>query len=460
MNILLVAHRCNPPYSVFPYGIGYLTAALQKEGHKVTIFDQSDSRCSNKELYSFLKDEKPFDFIGLGFQAAYFHIAEEVSKTIKEACPDVPFLLGGSAPSASPEYLLGKFNADYVLIGEADETVISFTRALAGNIELDEVAGLCWRQDGEIKLTARQKPPQKLDEMEFPAWDNFDMKAYTFPHRQSGVAGFVRAMGVITSRGCPYACKFCYRIEKSCRWRSIENCIEEIRLLMDKYDVNFIIFRDDLFMPNKKRTLDFCRAIQESGLRFNWTCNGRFNIADREQLKAMKKTGCVEISYGLESGDQKILDEMDKRITVEQILEVAAITKEEGILVGVPSMFGLPGETGESLAKTVDAIIATTSWHDKRTVRPMQPYPGCPYWYECIEQGLLKDEDDFYSRYFSSEKWTVNMADVPDSEFDTLLYEANKKLLAEHFKHKLQQNIQMFENVYFEGNAKTFVPMR
>ncbi len=460
MNILLIIHRCNPPYSVFPYGIGYITAALQKAGHNVTIFDQADSRCSNKGLYSFLKNEKPFDFIGLGFQSAYFHIAKQISETIKEACPDVPFVLGGSAPSASPEYLLDKFDPDYVLIGEADETVISFTRALAGDIPLDEVAGLCWRQDGEIKLTVRQEPPQNLDEIEFPAWDSFDIKAYTLPRRQPGVVDFVKTMGMLTSRGCPYACKFCYRIEKSCRWRSIENCIEEIRLLMDKYDVNFIVFRDDLFMLNKKRTLDFCQAIQKNGLRFNWSCNGRFNIADREQIKAMKKAGCVEISYGLESGDQKILDEMDKRITVEQILEVAAITKEEGILVAVPSMFGLSGETNESLAKTVDAIIAATSWHDKRTVRPMQPYPGCPYWYECIEQGLLKDEDDFYSRYFSSEKWTVNMADVPDSEFDTLLYEANKKLLAEHYKHKLQEDIQMFEDVYFHGNAKTFIPMR
>ena len=460
MKILLIAHRCDPPYSVFPYGIGYITAALEKAGHKVTIFDQSDSRCTNKELYLFLKDEKPFDFVGLGFQAAYFHIVEEVARTIKDACPEVPFLLGGSAPSASPEYLLDKFNADYVLSGEADETIVSFTRALAGEIAFDDVAGLCWRQDGEIKVTSRQEPPRNLDEIEFPAWDNFDMKAYTFPHRQAGVDGFVKAMGVMTSRGCPYTCKFCYRLEKGCRWRTVENCLEEIRVLMDRYDVNFIVFHDDLFMLNKRRVLEFCQGIEKSGLRFNWSCNGRFNIADREQIRAMKKAGCVEISYGLESGDQKILDEMDKRITVEQILEVAAMTKEEGVLVAVPSMFGLPGESCESLAKTVDAIISATSWHDKRTVRPMQPYPGCPYWFECIEQGLLKDEDDFYSRYFSSEKWTVNMSDVADSEFDTLLYEANKKLLAEHYKHKLQENIQMFEDVYFQSNAKSFVPMR
>jgi len=224
--------------------------------------------------------------------------------------------------------------------------------------------------------------------------------------------------------------------------------------------VRFIAFHDDLFMLNKQRTLAFCEAINRSGLRFNWLCNGRFNIADREQLRAMKQAGCVEISYGLESGDQKILDEMDKRITVEQMLEVAAMTREEGMLVAVPAMFGLPGETAESLKKTVDAIIATTSWHHKRTIRPMQPYPGCPYWHECLRRGLLKDEDDFYTRYFSSEKWTVNLTDVPDAEFDRHLYDANARLLEEFYGRQLRKDLDMFENVYFNSSTDGFVPMR
>ena len=99
----------------------------------------------------------------------------------------------------------------------------------------------------------------------------------------------------------------------------------------------------------------------------------------------MKKAGCVLVAYGLESGDQRILDEMDKKIKVEQIFEISAITKEEGMLVAFPSMFGLPGENEDSLKKTVNAIVAATSWHDKRTIRPMQPYPGSYYWDYCLD---------------------------------------------------------------------------
>ena len=174
----------------------------------------------------------------------------------------------------------------------------------------------------------------------------------------------------------------------------------------------------------------------------------------------MKKAGCVIVSYGLESGDQKILDEMDKKITVEQILEVSSITKEENILVSVPSMFGLPGEDKQSIQKTVDTIVKATSWHDKRTLRPMQPYPGSYYYDYCINKGLLKNEDDFYSRFFSSEKWTVNLTNIPDREIDQCIYEANKYLLNKYYENLLENDLKMFQQVYFANNSKNFVPMR
>jgi radical SAM superfamily enzyme YgiQ (UPF0313 family) len=242
--------------------------------------------------------------------------------------------------------------------------------------------------------------------------------------------------------------------------RSKENVIEELRYLIGKYNINFISFHDDLFMANKKRTLDMCEAFLESGLKFNWLCNGRFNVADRDQLKMMKKSGCIHISYGLESGDQKILDEMDKRITVQQIYEVSRMTKEEGMLVTVPAMFGLPGETREGISKTVDVILEVTSFHDKRTLRPMQPYPGSFYYNYCVHEGHLKDEDDFYNRYFSSEKWTVNLTGIPSNELDQVVFDANERLLRAHFEHEYEENLNMFRKVYFENNAKSFIPMR
>lgn len=460
MRILLIMHECNSPYNVFPYGLGYLAAIARNAGHNITIFDQATSHQSEDELYSFLKTEKPFDCIGLGFKAAYFHIAWKLAKAIKAASSNTPFILGGSCPSASPSYILKKLNADYVLIGEAEISFLKFLEMLESKISPKDVPGLYWRENGEIKMTARGSAPYNLDEIPFPAWDLFDMKSYTFPKRVPGVNSLVHSLGMITTRGCPYSCKFCFRLETSYRIRSVGNCIEELKLLLSRYKVNYIGFHDDLFMCSKKRTIEFCESILKNNLKFNWSCNGRFNIADREQLRFMKKAGCVLVSFGLESGDQKILNEMDKKITEEQIFEVATITKEEGILVSVPSMFGLPNETEESLNKTVNAIIKTTSWHDKRTIRPMQPYPGSPYWDYCLERGLFKDEDDFFSRYVSSEKWIVNLTEVPDANYDEILYKANERLLKEHYKHAFESDLKMFHDIYFKSNASTFIPMR
>jgi anaerobic magnesium-protoporphyrin IX monomethyl ester cyclase len=460
LRVLLIMHECNTPYNVFPYGLGYLAAIARDAGHDVTIFDQATSHQSEDELYSFIKAEKSFDCIGLGFKAAYFHIALRLAKAIKSASRNTPLILGGSCPSASPAYILKKLNADYVLVGEAEISFLKFLEMLESKISLKDVPGLYWRENDEINMTTKGNAPHNLDEIPFPAWDLFDMKSYTFPGRVPGVNNLVRALGMITTRGCPYSCKFCFRLETSYRMRSVENCIEEVKQLLSRYKINYIGFHDDLFMCSKKRTIDFCESILKNNLKFNWDCNGRFNIADREQLRFMKKAGCVLVAYGLESGDQRILNEMDKKITVEQIFEVAAITKEEGMLVSVPSMFGLPNETEESLNKTVNAIIKATSWHDKRTIRPMQPYPGSPYWDECIERGLVKDEDDFFSRYVSSEKRIVNLTEVPDEDYDKILYKANECLLEEHHKHALDSDLKMFRNVYFEGDASAFIPMR
>jgi len=440
--------------------MGYLAAALTRFGAEVEVFDQAITHRSNAELAAHLRANGPYAMIGLGFQAAYFRTVAGTCAAVNAAKGRAKLVLGGSAPSASPVYILNKLQADYVLTGECDESAAALVALLRDELAPAEVPGLCWRDGGEVRLNPVGPPPRDLDALPLPAWDEFDMAAYSFPRRVAGVPGLPRVLGLLTSRGCPYKCKFCYRMTPGVRLRSIAGCVAELTEAVRRYGVQHFGFHDDLFMVNKKRTLEFCEAIRAANLGITWLCNGRFNIADREQLRAMRQAGCIQVSYGLESGDQAILDEMDKRITVAQIREVSAMTREEGMLVAVPAMFGLPGETRESLRKTVELIIATTSWHDRRTLRPMQPYPGCQYFTDCVAQGLLKDEDDFYSRYFSSESFTVNLTALSDREFNEALYEANARLLEEHYRHALDADLASYRKIYFEHDARGFVPMR
>ena len=460
MKFLIVMFDCKVPYNVFPYGLGYIAAIAEKHGHEVTVFDQAVTHKSDAELYNFIRNEGPFDLIGLGFQAAYFHTVKLTAKAIRDACGKTPFVLGGSAPTASPEFFLNEFNSDFILTGETEQSLPGFFEMIEGQLEPEKVNGLYWKEKNKVKSTPKGKPVKELDSIPFPAWDLFDMKSYTFPRRVAGINHLVNGFGMMTTRGCPYSCKFCYRMEPGFRLRSIENCMEEIKILTNQYGINYIKFDDELFMSRKKRTLEFCDAILKSGINLKWACAGRFNIADREQIRAMKKSGCVQIGFGLESGDQKILDEMDKKMKVEQIYEVANICKEEGLLINVPSMFGLPGDNKDSIRKTVDAVIASTTWHNRRTIRPMQPYPGSWYWNYCVENGLIKDEKDFFSRYFSSEKWVVNLTNLNNDEFDTVLFESNKRLLEEYYKHSLESDLKSFKQIYFDNDSEFFIPLR
>lgn len=460
MRILLVVHECNSPYNVFPYGLGYLAAAFARFGAEVEVFDQAITHRSDAELAAHLRANGPYAMVGLGFQAAYFRTVVKTCAAINAAKGSAKLVLGGSAPSASPAYMLARMQADFVLTGEGDESGQALLGMLAGDLGPGEVPGLAWRDGEAIRVNPVGPPPRDLDALPFPAWEKFDLASYAFPRRIPGVSGLPRVLGLLTSRGCPYKCKFCYRMTPGARLRSIGNCIAELTEAVRRYGIEHFGFHDDLFMVNKKRTLEFCEAIRAANLNITWLCNGRFNIADREQLRAMRQAGCIQVSYGLESGDQAILDEMDKRITVEQILEVSAITREEGLLVGVPAMFGLPGETRASLRKTVDLIIATTSWHDRRTLRPMQPYPGCQYFKDCVARGLLQGEEDFYSRYFSSESFTVNLTALADHEFNEALLEANTRLLEEHYRRALEADLAAYRKIYFEQDSAGFVPMR
>ncbi len=462
MRILFVVHETNSPFSVFPFGVSYMAGVLTRRGHQVEVFDQAITHASDDAVVNYILNNDDIDCVGLGFQAAYYRIAKKTSAALVSVCKnrDIPFVLGGSAPSASPAYFLRSFGADYVMVGECDETIVKFAAMIDGDLSPSLVPGLCWNDEGHVRLNPRVEAPADLDALPAPAYELFDMKAYTYPRRIPGVHGLARPMGVLTTRGCPYACKFCFRLEKSYRLRSVGDCIDEIRHLIDEYGINYVGFQDDLFMASKARTIEFCDAILREGLKFSWICNGRFNIADSEQLLMMKRAGCVTVAYGLESGDQKILDEMDKRITVDQIIEVASLTREAGLICQVPAMCGLPGETRESVDMTVDVIMKSTSWHDRRTLRPMQPYPGSPYFTYCVDNGYLDGEDDFYSRYISSEKWTVNLTDMSDDEFDDALYHANEKLLRAHYDHAFAADLETFKQIYFKGDVSSFIPMR
>ena len=238
------------------------------------------------------------------------------------------------------------------------------------------------------------------------------------------------------------------------RPRTAQSIVAEVRELMKRYGVTYISFCDDLFMVSEARTKDLCDAFLTAGLGINWYCNGRLNFASKEILQLMKRAGCVFVNYGIEAMDDRILKNMNKALTIEQIVRGVENTLAVGISPGLNIIFGNIGEDRETLNKGVAFLLKYDDASQLRTIRPVTPYPGSPLYYDAIDKGLLKDCEDFYERkHINSDLLTVNFTGMSDIDFHQSLLEANKALLANHFKKKLQRAVEQSESLYIKKNA-------
>jgi anaerobic magnesium-protoporphyrin IX monomethyl ester cyclase len=220
-------------------------------------------------------------------------------------------------------------------------------------------------------------------------------------------------MNIISSRGCPFSCRYCYHLfgRCSCRFRSAGNVVEEIEILVDRYGIDFIGFVDDNMMASEKRLIEFCDLMDKKKFPISWGCHGRVTSAKPEILKRMAEVGCVWIGYGIESGSQRMLDAMNKKATVEQAREAIANTREAGIYPNTTFIFGYPGESLGTIQETVDfkremglecgSFFAT-------------PYPGTPLYDDVRSQ--IGDEETFIRTLGNATEFRINLTPFPDKE--------------------------------------------
>lgn len=435
-------------------GVGYLVSAARRAGHQVEIYDQNIYHFPEDHLVEHLKNNR-YDVIGVGLIAGYYQYRKLLK--LSEAINKIPnrpfFVLGGHISAPDPEYFLKKTKADAVVIGEAEVSFINLLEALASKKSLSKVKGIAYREDGKVFINEREDLIKDIDSIDFPAWDAFDMDYYTLL-RNPEIGRDERSFQVVASRGCTYNCNFCYRMDKGFRIRSPKNILEEIKKLYIDYHVSYIEFTDELFACSEKMIVDFCQALLKSGLKIKFYCNGRLNYASSQVLKLMKKAGCVYINYGIESLDPQVLKNMNKGLTIGQIIKGIENTVEAGIHPGFNIIFGNIGDTKESLKKGVDFLLKYNTYAELRTIRPVTPYPGCPLYYYAIEKGLLKDIEDFYeNKHKNSDLLAVNFTNMSDKEFHKSLFEANSVLIEDYFKKLSEKNISAFRRLYFEGDV-------
>ncbi|MET0085127.1 MAG: radical SAM protein [Sedimenticola sp.] len=454
MRILLVIYDNDSYMTWFPQGPAYIAAVLREAGHEITIYNQDVDHSPDDHLREYL-DKNRFDVVGIGVIAGYYQYRKLIglSRAINNSKQRPFFILGGFGPSADPSYFLTVTQADAVVCGEGEQTMLDIVSALEDNRSVKGIAGSVIR-DGAGIIPGPERPLiEDIDALPQPAYDLFPIEYYRllrFPHCRG--SDFV--MPVLSGRGCTFKCTFCYRMDKGFRGRSNEAILEEIAFLEKNYGISYIVFSDELLMISEERTLSIAEAIIASGLKFKWTCNGRLNYAKPHVLKAMKASGCVFINYGIEAMDDEVLKNMKKGLKVAQIYPGIEATLEQGISPGFNIIFGNIGDSRETLQKGVDFLLKYDDGAQLRTIRPVTPYPGSPLYHTAIAQGKLKDCEDFYkNKHTNSDLLSVNFTDMSDEEFHEALFEANSMLLENYYEKQKQRSIETARQLYLENDS-------
>ncbi len=335
-----------------PLGLAYLAAVLINEGHSVKIIDPDVEEYNEKRFIKKVKQINP-DVVGITCTSDFRFNTFNTANLIKKEFPDKKVILGGPHIQHTDVDTLEHIKSvDLIIRGEGEITLSETVNAIEKDKELDGIQGLTFRKEGKIKRNPDRPLIADIDKIPLPAREALAFEKYqglleiTYNKKMTPVMG---------SRGCPMQCIFCSgTFGKTCRNRSPESVVEEIRLLKDKYKYDAFNIWDDIFTVNKKRTTEICNRIINEKLDISFFCNGHVNCIDKELIILLKKAGCTTIDYGIESGSQRILNVIKKGISVDKAKQAIEITLDEGVNVMPGIMFNHPTETFEDLRMTLE----------------------------------------------------------------------------------------------------------
>jgi radical SAM superfamily enzyme YgiQ (UPF0313 family) len=422
MKVLLINSpiRLNAKPNNIPYGLATVASTLRNHGIAVEIYDINALRPSKDEIVETLKNMH-WDIVGLSGLITTIEFQKWLVAELKRMHTETPVVSGGGLATSCPELLFEETQVDIAVIGEGEQTMPDLCRAIEARNDLDGIPGIHFRKNNRIIQNEPRGNIQNLDDIPFPACDLLPMDIYLknpiWGDVASNSSGFRRdvtvnrSMNIISSRGCPFACKYCYHLfgRSNYRFRSAQNVVDEIEILVDRYGVDFIGFVDDNMMASEKRLLEFCDLMEKKRFPVTWGCHGRVTSAKPLVLKRMAEAGCVWIGYGIESGSQKILDAMNKRASVEQAKQAIIHTRNAGIYPNTTFIFGYPGETVHTVQQTIDfkkemeiecgSFFAT-------------PYPGASL-YEQVRP-LIENEKAFIRSLGNATEFSINLTDFDD----------------------------------------------
>jgi anaerobic magnesium-protoporphyrin IX monomethyl ester cyclase len=414
-----------------PLGLLYLAACARRDGHKVMLIDALAEQLTSEEVAGKVIKNRP-DVIALTGTTPQISFAFDVMNKVK-ARPEgrgIKTVLGGPHATAVPLETMGKCDSiDFLVYGEGERT---FTELLA-TLKKKKNSVSILRSVKGIYLPAKKGPLfsgprpfiEDLDVLPYPEreiitnWSGYHMAPSDTKRSPSTT--------MITSRGCPYGCKYCNRAVFGRVYRCMSSgyVLGEIRHLIKRYKIREIKFWDDVFTIDRKRTIEICDGIIKEKLDIVWSCETRVDLVDLEMLRKMRQAGCWQIDYGVESGNQELVDKINKGIKLEQVRKAVRLTRQAGISTRGYFIVGLPGETIETARKSID--FAIEAGLDYATFFMCVPYPGTELYELAKKEGGIRSDDWRKYSHIDFDNLIYVPPSIKDTELKGLIGESYRK---------------------------------
>jgi len=456
-------------WDAYPLGLGYLVSTLDKINVKSAIYYSNylevDECPPNiyflfyvskqwEKFYSAVKD--PEDDIWkeitlvlektnpkvvcLGSCIVDLPSLNMVINLIKAYNKEIIVVVGGPSATTYSEKLIQNPLIDFLVIGEGERTVGELIPILLNKPlnpeKIRAVKGIIYREGENVIRNENRELIFNLDEIPFP-----NREKVFFVDKSKELKKLYLIRDILLSRGCPFNCKFCSAFTvwgtRKPRSRTKENIIEEINLLKSRYNQTFFIFWDDLFTSNRKRVVDFCNALIQSNLNITWLALARIDTIDEELLLLMKEAGCVQIQFGIESGSDRILELVNKGITVNQVIEKAKIIRKCKIPWSTFWVIGFPTETEEEISETLKLIDIINPTIAELSV--FSPYPGTVFYSELSQSGHISEDTDRVDASYFEKNYTLN---IPADRFKDIAIHAFNYISRHNNKKSLLMNLR------------------
>ncbi len=440
-----------------PIGLCYIAAVLEQHGFNVRILDMEVMKASTEDFLTVVRKLKP-KIVGFSCTTIAIEVGFGLARKTKEQDPTILTIFGGVHPSLFPLEVIADPSVDFVAVGEGEYTMLELAEYLfEHNHSIEDIKGLVYKKNDST-------PPRICRNLERPV--ETDLDKFPFPAKHlilgdvqrkyySSAAYENPISAIITARGCPFRCTFCAKFFKVARFRSPDNVLEEIQMIVEKEKIRDLEIRDYTFNLRQKHNIDICKGIIKNQWDIHWRALVRPELLNAELLQYYKKSHCYMLSIGAESGSPRILKFLQKGYSVEQIIRAFQLADKYEIETSAYFIIGIPGETSDDIAKTVQLIQKTKPTY--LVLQIYQPIPGNDMYDLLVKHNLSPAEHTPYSLFKGFDKPFLNLPNLPNNKLSRMRMNAILKYLV-NFNYLVKLGKVIIKKpLRFPNNIRTMI---